>query len=137
MQIFYSIQPDVTWGIWITTNSLILPYYVCGMYKSNSNFDAGCPNWADWTDLIFGFVHSTDKIEQNKSVYHNQDTSTHIWWIGIENLFLKRHLLDNNAKICRLMKFFIKFIYFSGWFCSSGRRWRWFATSTRWRILNK
>ena len=56
------------------------------MYKSNSNFGAGCPNWADLADLRFGFVHSTDVIEQNKSVYHNQDTSTHIWWIGIENL---------------------------------------------------
>ena len=60
------------------------------MYKSNSNFGAGCPNWADFR---FGFVLSTDIIEQNKSVYHNQDTSTHIWWIGIEKLFLKRHLI--------------------------------------------
>ena len=32
-------------------------------------------------------------IEQSKSIYHNQDTSTHIWWIGIEILFLKRHLI--------------------------------------------
>ena len=23
-----------------------------------------------------------------------QDTSTHIWWIGIEKLFLKCHLID-------------------------------------------
>ena len=45
-----------------------LLYYVCGMYKSNSNFGAGCPNWDDWTDLRFGFVHSTDIIEQSKSV---------------------------------------------------------------------
>ena len=90
---FYSIQPDIPWGIWITTNSLILLYYVCGMYKSNSNFGAGCPNWADWADLRFGFVHSTDIIEQNKSVYHNQDTSMHIWWIGIKKLFLKHHLV--------------------------------------------
>ena len=52
-----------------------------------SNFGAGCPNWADWADLRFGFVHSRDIIEQNKSVYHNQDTSMHIWWIGIENFF--------------------------------------------------
>ena len=67
--------------------------YVCGMYESSSNFGAGSPNWADWADLRFGFVYSTDIIEQNKSVYHNQDTSMHIWWIGIKNLFLKRHLM--------------------------------------------
>ena len=30
---------------------------------------------SDWADLRFGFVHSTDMIEQKKSVYHNQDTS--------------------------------------------------------------
>ena len=65
------------------------------MNKSNSNFGAGCPNWADWADLRFGFVHSTGIIEQYKSVYHNQDTSTHIWWIGIENLLLKHHLILN------------------------------------------
>ena len=46
------------------------------MYKSNSNFGAGCPNWADWADLRFGFVHSRDIIEQNKSVYHNQKFRT-------------------------------------------------------------
>ena len=63
------------------------------MYKSNSNFGAGCPNWADWADLRFGFVHSTDTIEQNKSVYYKQDISMHIWWIGIENLLLERHLV--------------------------------------------
>ena len=69
------------------------------MYKSNSNFGAGCPNWANWADVRFGFVHSTDIIEQNKSVYHNQDTSTHIWWIGIENLFLKRHLMVHRVAL--------------------------------------
>ena len=66
------------------------------MYKYNSNFGAGCPSWADWADIRFGFVHFTDIIEQNKSIHHNhqeQDTSTHIWWIGIEKLFLKRHLI--------------------------------------------
>ena len=63
------------------------------MYKSNSNLGAGCPNWADWADLRFGFVHSTAIIEQNKNVYHKQGISMHIWWIGIENLFLKRHLV--------------------------------------------
>ena len=68
------------------------------MYKSNSNFGAGCPNWADWTDLRSGFVHSTDIIEQNKSVYHNQDPSTHIWWIGIEKLFLKHHLIISRKR---------------------------------------
>ena len=71
----------------------IFLYYVFGMYKSNSNFGAGCPNWADWADLRFGIVHSTGIMEQNKSVYHNQDTSMHIWWIGIEKLFLKRYLI--------------------------------------------
>ena len=77
----------------IITNSLILLYYVCEVYKYIFNFGAGCPNWANWADLRFVFVHSTDIIEQNKSVYHNQDTSTHIWWIGIDNLFLKHHLM--------------------------------------------
>ncbi len=38
------------------------------MYNSNSNFGAGCPNWAD---LRFKFVHFTDIIEQSKSVYLN------------------------------------------------------------------
>ena len=42
---------------------LILLYYVCGMYKSNSNFGAGCPNWAVWADLTFGFVHSMNILE--------------------------------------------------------------------------
>ena len=93
---FYSIQADIPWGIWITTNSLILLYYVCERYKYNSDFGAGCPNWAD---LKFGFVHSTDIIEQNKSVYHNQDTSTYMWWTGIENLFLKRHLMSRRSII--------------------------------------
>ena len=74
------------------------------MYKSNSNFGANCPNWEDWADLRFEFVHSTDTIEQNKSVYHNQDDiSIHIWWIGIENIYLERHLFlettDNTNKI--------------------------------------
>ena len=71
-----------------------------GIYKSNSNFGAGCPNWTDWADLRFWFVHSTDIIEQNKSVYHNKDTSKHIWWIGIENLFLKHYLMAKLAASC-------------------------------------
>ena len=29
------------------------------MKESNSNFGAGCPNWAVWADLRFRFVHST------------------------------------------------------------------------------
>ena len=62
------------------------------MYESN--FGAGYP---DWADLKFGFVHSTDIIEQNKNVHHNQDTLTHIWWIGIEKLFLKRHLAQSSC----------------------------------------
>ena len=38
-----------------------------GMYKSNSNFGAGCstPNQANWADIRFGFVHSIDILEQN------------------------------------------------------------------------
>ena len=59
------------------------------IHKSNFNFGAGCPNWANWTDLRFQFVHSIDIIEQSKSVYHNQDASTHIWWFGIEKLIFK------------------------------------------------
>ena len=39
------------------------------MYKSNSNFGAGCPSWADWADLRFGFVHSTDIVEQNQNMF--------------------------------------------------------------------
>ena len=72
------------------------------MYKSNSNFCASCPNWADWADLRFGFVHSTDKIEQSKSVYHNQDTSTHIWWIGIE-IFFKTSSISNSIVLGRTL----------------------------------
>ena len=67
------------------------------MYKSNSNFGVGCPNWAGWADIRFGFVHFTNIIEQNKSVCHSQDTSTNIWCIGIENLFLKRHLMSMHS----------------------------------------
>ena len=74
--------------------------YVYGIYKSILNFGAGCPNWDIWADLRFGFVYSTDKIEQNESVYHKQeqDTSMHIWWIGIDKLFLKHHLI-----LCRYL----------------------------------
>ena len=75
------------------------------MYKSNSNFGAGCPNWANWADLRFGFVYSTDIIEQNKSVYRNKDTSTHIWWIRIEYLFLNRNLTLIPTYINIKMKF--------------------------------
>ena len=61
-------------------------YYVDFLFHPtlrHLNFGADCPNiTVDWADLRFGFVHSTDIIEQNKSVYHNQDTSTHIWWIA-------------------------------------------------------
>ena len=34
------------------------------MKESNSNFGAGCPNWAVWDDLRFGFVHSTDILKR-------------------------------------------------------------------------
>ena len=39
------------------------------MKESNSNFGAGCPNWAVWADLRFGFVHSTDIVEQNQNMF--------------------------------------------------------------------
>ena len=87
--LFHPTRHSLRHMIWVTTNSLILLFYVCGMYKSNSNFGAGCRKWADWAYLRFGFVHYTDIIEQNKSVYHNQDISTHIWWLGIWKLIFK------------------------------------------------
>ena len=40
-----------------------------------SNFGAGYP---DWADLKFGFVHSIDIIEQNKSVYYSGHLNTHL-----------------------------------------------------------
>ena len=66
------------------------PYYVCGMYKSNSNFGAGCPNWADWADLRFGFVHSTGIIEQNKVSIITR--TPQLDWN--QKVILKRHLVS-------------------------------------------
>ena len=63
----------------ITKLSLTLLYYVCGMYKSNFNFGAGCPNWAVWADLRFGFVHSTDILQKNYDVFCDQETQLLHW----------------------------------------------------------
>ena len=63
------------------------------MYKYNSNFGAGCPNWAVWADLRFGFVHSTDILQKNYDVFCDQETQLHEIWAPEENRFLARHLL--------------------------------------------
>ena len=63
---FNSFSPIMHLKLPITKHFLILLYYACGMYKSNFNFGAGCSNWAVWADLRFGFVHSTDILEENK-----------------------------------------------------------------------
>ena len=49
------------------------------MYKYNSNFGAGCPNWAVWADLRFGFVHSTDILQNNYDVFCDQETQLLHW----------------------------------------------------------
>ena len=63
------------------------------MYKYNSNFGAGCPNWAVWADLRFGFVHSTDILQKNYDVFCDQETQLLHWWIARKKMFLPRHLL--------------------------------------------
>ena len=67
----------MTFCLLITKLFWILLYYVYGMYKSNSNFGAGCPNWAIWADLGFGFVHSIDKVEQNQNMFCDWNTQIH------------------------------------------------------------
>ena len=49
------------------------------MYKYNSNFGAGCPNWAVWADLRFGFVHSTDMVELNQKVFWDWEVQMLNW----------------------------------------------------------
>ena len=51
-------SPLMPFCLLITKLFLILLYYVCGMYKSNFNFGAGCSNWAIWAILRFGFAYS-------------------------------------------------------------------------------
>ena len=45
------------------------------MYKSD--FGAGCSNWANLADLRFGFVHSTDIVEQNQNMFCDWDTQVY------------------------------------------------------------
>ena len=61
--IFNSFSVIMHLNLLITKHFVILLYHVCGMYKSNCNFGAGCSNWAVWADLRFGFVHSTNILE--------------------------------------------------------------------------
>ena len=56
-------SPMMPFCLPITTCILVLLQNVRGMNKSTSNFGAGCPNWADWADIRFGFVHSMDILE--------------------------------------------------------------------------
>ena len=76
---FNFFSPIMHLNLPITKHFLILFYYVCGMYKSNSNFGAGCPNWAVWADLRFGFVHSTDILQKNYDVFCDQETQLLHW----------------------------------------------------------
>ena len=85
-------SPLMPFCLLITKLFLILLYYVCGMYKSNFNFGAGCPNWAIWADFRFGFVHSTDIVQQNQNIFCNWDTQMHQIWGPEVNWFLARHL---------------------------------------------
>ena len=57
------------------------------MYKYNSNFGAGCPNWAVWADLRFGFVHSTDILPKNYDVFCDQETQLLHCWIARKKIF--------------------------------------------------
>ena len=63
----------------ITKLTLVFLLDACGMYKYNSNFGAGCPNWAVWADLRFGFVHSTDILQKNYDVFCDQETQLLHW----------------------------------------------------------
>ena len=60
---FNFFSPIMHLNLPITKHFLILLYHVCGMYKSNCNFGAGCSNWAVWAVLRYGFVHCTDILE--------------------------------------------------------------------------
>ena len=71
------------------------------MYKSKSNFGAGCPNWADWADLRFGFVHSTGIIEQNKMSIITRTPQRTSGGLQFEEKKLKRHLLHTVYCKCR------------------------------------
>ena len=76
------------------------------MYKYNSNFGAGCPNWAVWADLRFGFVHSTDILQKNYDVFCDQETQLLHWWIARKKMFLPRHLM-NDLKTYKILKLLI------------------------------
>ena len=62
------------------------------MYKFN--FGVGCPNWADWADLRFGFVHSTDIVEQNQNMFCVWDIIMYQICAAEQNSFLDRHLMN-------------------------------------------
>ena len=66
--VFNSFSSSQELSIWTSQsqNTLILLYHVCRMYKVNSNFCAGCSNWAIWVDLRFVFVHSTEILYRVK-----------------------------------------------------------------------
>ena len=95
------------------------------MYKYNSNFGAGCPNWAVWADLRFGFVHSTDILQKNYDVFCDQETQLLHWWIARKKMFLPCHLMlgylwimNNTTSIKKrawlhiIISFFIYYTYF-------------------------
>ena len=84
----------------ITKLFLILLYYVWKIYKSNSNFGAGCINLAIWADTRLEFVHSTAqtyKLSKKRCTYFviRSEVQMLHWWAPREKYFLAHHLLKN------------------------------------------
>ena len=74
------------------TDTFILLYYVCEMYKSKSYISPTGPIRTANTKIGIGFVHSTDIVEQNQRVCCDSDVLGNVWLDGIKNLLIKRHL---------------------------------------------